>query len=54
MPFILETKINILQLPDQHTFRNRLTEKLKEGLKKKLIILSAPAGLGKSTLYANG
>jgi LuxR family maltose regulon positive regulatory protein len=50
MPFILETKINIPRLPDQTTARNRLIKKLDEGLNKKLTILSAPAGFGKSTL----
>ena len=50
MAFILETKINIPKLPEQTTFRARLFRKLEEGLRKKLTIVSAPAGFGKSTL----
>lgn len=50
MPFILETKICVPQLPEQNTFRNRLIKKLDEGLSKKLVLVSAPAGFGKSTL----
>ena len=54
MTFILETKINIPQLPEQTTFRVRLHRKLDEGLRKKVTIVSAPAGFGKARFYANG
>lgn len=51
MPGLLKTKFYI---PPSHNVisRPRLNERLNEGLSRKLILLSTPAGFGKTTLLA--
>jgi LuxR family maltose regulon positive regulatory protein len=51
MSFILKTKVSRPQL-NQHQFvlRGELIDKIKAGLSRKLTVLSAPAGYGKTTL----
>ncbi len=47
---ILSTKISIPPLREGHIPRPRLLTKLANGLQSKLILVSAPAGFGKTTL----
>jgi LuxR family maltose regulon positive regulatory protein len=47
---LLSTKLNIPPTRPQLVFRPRLIAKLNDGLKRKLTIVSAPAGYGKTTL----
>ncbi|MGJ3240722.1 MAG: LuxR C-terminal-related transcriptional regulator [Anaerolineae bacterium] len=47
---ILTTKLHIARLNNNVVSRPRLTEKLNKGLHKKLTLISAPAGFGKTTL----
>ncbi len=47
---ILSTKINIPPLREGYTPRPRLLAQLTAGLTRKLILVSAPAGFGKTTL----
>ncbi|GAI42048.1 unnamed protein product, partial [marine sediment metagenome] len=49
---LLKTKLNIPPVRPQLVSRPRLTERLKEGLKCNLILISAPAGFGKTTLLS--
>jgi len=49
---LLKTKLNIPPIRPQLVSRPRLTERLKEGLKCNLILISAPAGFGKTTLLS--
>ncbi|MCL4863355.1 MAG: hypothetical protein KJZ93_28375 [Caldilineaceae bacterium] len=49
---ILTTKLFVPVLPDQRTPRQRLIERLDAGLNRKLTLVSAPAGFGKTTLLA--
>ncbi len=49
---ILATKLYIPPLRPNVVLRPRLIERLNEGLHRKLILLSAPAGFGKSTLLS--
>jgi LuxR family maltose regulon positive regulatory protein len=49
---ILATKLYIPPLPSNLVPRPRLIEKLNQGLKDKLILISAPAGFGKTTLLS--
>ena len=51
MSFILKTKVTRPQLKRHHlVLRGELIAKLKAGLSRKLTVLSAPAGYGKTTL----
>ena len=49
---ILTTKLYIPQLRPEVVSRPRLLERLNEGLHRKLILISAPAGFGKTTLVS--
>ncbi len=47
---LLKTKISVPRLPGKFTHRPRLTERIKQGVKGPLTLLSAPAGFGKTHL----
>src|SRR6059058_3222681 len=47
---ILATKLYIPPPPPRVVLRPRLAERLNEGLHRKLTVVSAPAGFGKTTL----
>ena len=49
---ILATKLYIPRLRPKVVSRPRLLERLNEGLHRKLILISAPAGFGKTTLVS--
>src|ERR1700684_1406211 len=49
---ILATKLYIPPLRPNAVLRPRLIEQLSAGLHRKLILISAPAGFGKSTLLS--
>jgi LuxR family maltose regulon positive regulatory protein len=49
---ILATKLHIPRPPPQAVLRRRLVERLNEGLQRKLTLLSAAAGFGKTTLLS--
>jgi LuxR family maltose regulon positive regulatory protein len=49
---ILATKLYIPPPPPKLVFRPRLIERLSEGLHRKLTLISAPAGFGKTTLVS--
>jgi LuxR family transcriptional regulator, maltose regulon positive regulatory protein len=49
---ILATKLFVPRLQDNRIPRQRLIERLDEGFERKLTLISAPAGFGKTTLLA--
>src|SRR6266849_6597267 len=49
---LLATKLYIPRLRPHVVSRPRLIERLNEGLHRKLILISAPAGFGKTTLVS--
>ena len=49
---ILTTKLYIPQPPQKGVLRPRLIERLNQGLHRKLSLISAPAGFGKTTLVS--
>src|SRR5450432_2094432 len=49
---ILATKLYIPPPPPRVVVRPRLTERLNEGLHRKVTLVSAPAGFGKTTLVS--
>ena len=49
---LLETKLYIPKWRPGLVSRPRLTERLDEGIERKLTLVSAPAGFGKTTLLA--
>src|SRR6478752_2564893 len=49
---VLATKLYIPPPPPKAVLRPRLVERLNEGLHRKLTLLSAPAGFGKTTLVS--
>ena len=49
---ILQTKLFLPVPPDERVARPRLIERLNKGLSRKLTLVSAPAGFGKTTLVA--
>ena len=49
---LIQTKLNRPQLPRDTVLRPRLHARLKESLEKRLTLISAPAGFGKTTLAA--
>ena len=49
---MLLTKLHIPGLAKNLVYRSRLFDKLDEGLSRKLILVSAPAGYGKTTMVA--
>lgn len=50
---LLQTKLNRPPLGDYIISRPRLTERLERGVKRKLTLVTAPAGYGKSTLVVS-
>lgn len=52
MPTILVTKLYVPPPPPKAVLRPRLMERMNEGLHRKLILISAPAGFGKTTLVS--
>lgn len=52
LPFILATKLYIPSPRPNLVHRPRLFERLNEGLRRKLTLISAPAGFGKTTLIS--
>lgn len=50
---LLATKLYIPPIRAGHVARTRLCAKLEEGLRRPLMVVSAPAGFGKSTLLAD-
>ena len=52
MDQLLSTKLNIPYSPSELVPRPRLIERLNEGLHRKLTLISAPAGFGKTTLIS--
>ena len=49
---LLETKLYIPKLRRGQVARPRLRERLSRGIERKLTLVSAPAGFGKTTLLA--
>ncbi len=49
---ILKTKLYMPPVPPEMVRRPRLVERLKEGLGRRLVLISAPAGFGKTTLLS--
>src|SRR5512141_3191388 len=49
---ILATKLYVLPPPPKAVLRPGLIERLNEGLHRKLTLISAPAGFGKTTLVS--
>ena len=49
---LLETKLYVPQSPRRLVLRPRLSERLDGGAASKLMLVSAPAGFGKTTLLA--
>jgi LuxR family maltose regulon positive regulatory protein len=49
-PPLLKTKISIPRLPGEFVHRPRLTERIHQGVKGPLTLISAPAGFGKTNL----
>jgi LuxR family maltose regulon positive regulatory protein len=49
---LLSTKLYIPPVQPELVSRSRLTERLNEGVTRKLTLVSAPAGFGKTTLPA--
>ncbi|MGE5273747.1 MAG: LuxR C-terminal-related transcriptional regulator [Verrucomicrobiota bacterium] len=51
-PVILATKLGRPPVRDEHVTRDRLVELLREGTARRLTLLTAPPGFGKTTLLA--
>lgn len=49
-PLLLKTKISVPRLPGEFVHRPRLTDRINQGVKSSLTLLSAPAGFGKTHL----
>jgi LuxR family maltose regulon positive regulatory protein len=49
---ILATKLHIPSQRSKHVLRSRLIERLDEGAQRKLTLVSAPAGFGKTTVVS--
>ena len=49
---LLSTKLFVPPARPERVFRPRLIERLNEGLHRKLTLISAPAGFGKTTLVS--
>lgn len=47
---MLLTKLNIPSVSKDLVYRKRLFDRLNEGLERRLILVSAPAGYGKTTI----
>ena len=50
---ILTTKLSIPPKRQDWVLRTRLTKRLDQGLQRRLTLISAPAGFGKTTLIAS-
>jgi LuxR family maltose regulon positive regulatory protein len=50
---LLTTKLHVPPVPAERVGRRRLMERLDEGFHRKLTLISAPAGFGKTTLLSN-
>lgn len=50
---LLKTKLFVPPLRPKYVYRPRLIERINNGLDKRLILISAPAGYGKTTLVSN-
>lgn len=50
---LIVTKLHIPQLRPARVIRQRLRSRLQEGVGKKLVLISAPAGYGKTTLISD-
>ena len=51
--YLLSTKLYLPPFRPDHISRTRLIEKLNAGRSRKLILISAPAGFGKTTLLSS-
>jgi len=51
-PPLLTTKLHVARIPSNYVSRSRLHERLGEGLKRRLTVISAPSGFGKTTLVS--
>jgi LuxR family maltose regulon positive regulatory protein len=51
---LLATKRYVPQVPSEWVSRERLIEKLKAGLCRRLTLVSAPARYGKTTMISDG
>lgn len=51
-PPLLTTKLHVARIPPNYVSRARLHERLSEGLKRRLTVISAPSGFGKTTLVS--
>lgn len=49
---LLKTKFFVPPLPSEHVSRDELVEKLRRGTRRRLTLITAPAGYGKSTAIA--
>src|SRR5512137_2615824 len=52
MTGLLKTKLYMPPLPSEMVRRPRLVDRLKAGFSRKLTLISAPAGFGKTTLLS--
>ena len=50
--FLIDSKLLLPSIPTRHVLRARLLERVNEGLQRKLTVISAPAGYGKTTLLS--
>jgi LuxR family maltose regulon positive regulatory protein len=50
---LLQTKLYIPPVPNNVVLRPRLIQKLDDGARGKLILISAPAGFGKTSLITS-
>ncbi|HEX6705683.1 MAG TPA: LuxR C-terminal-related transcriptional regulator [Albitalea sp.] len=53
-PLLIETKMSLPPPPRRGVSRPALLERLRQGLERKLTVVVAPAGFGKTTLVAEG
>ena len=51
-PPLLKTKMSVPLLPTEFVHRHRLTDRISQGVKGPLTLVSAPAGFGKTNLLS--